>query len=430
MNKKIIDKNLLASFYIEGEKSITQLAKEFGICRVTIRKNLQNYGVKIRSDKLQQVLDLKNSRTKRKKDFDKGFLLREYIQNEKSLSLLARELHIRDITLRRILIEKEIKIRSYIEQQVLDYKNKRRGNLNLLSEYIEKNPEFFYILGVFKGDGYFNEKRNIVQVNVSMKNIEMLEEVVNILKKLSPKTRLKIIRHHDGYNNTTAQKRINFNSKDFFDKGLHKLLPRTIEEKKYYLKGLFDAEGSFYLNLKKSKKISKENREYYGWEKCLTIAQKNIEDLVLWNTWLKELGIDLKLHPSKNTRSQLCTKKNESILGFNRLIGFKIKRKQEKLEKAASMMAKSKLNLEEKFKVKKLYEETRLGAQLIGRIFYRSKSSILGILETFGTDTSKRKRRDHYITTEDIEKAEEIYGTPINILYNNVKTEKGIEDVK
>ena len=428
MNKKIIDKNLLTSSYVEDEKSITQLAKELEICRATIKKNLQNYGIKIRSDKLQQILDLKNSRTRRKKDFDKEFLLREYIQNEKSISFLARELCIRDITLRRILIEKGIKIRSYIEQQVLDYKNKRRSNLNLITEGVEKNPEFFYILGVFKGDGHINEKRNVVQVNVSIKNVEMLEEVVNIMKKLSPKTRIKIIRHHDGYKNTTAQKRINFYSKDFFDKNLHKLLPKTIEEKRYYLRGLFDAEGSLYLNLKKLKKISKENREYYGWEKCLSIAQKNIVDLTLWNSWLSELGVEFKTHLSKNTRSQLVTKKNKSIILFNKLIGFKIKRKQQNLEKAISLMTKSKLDQVKKTKVKNLYEETRLGALLIGKIFDRSKGSVLGALNNMGVDTSIRKRLSKYITIEDIKRAEEIYGAPLNLLYNSVKHEKGIVD--
>lgn len=270
-----------------------------------------------------------------RKTINIDLLIKEYI-NGKSINQLAKEMKSSYRFLVKNLKQKGIVIRTDKEQQQLDYNNKKHSNLNLLTNNIESNPLFFYILGALKGDGHYMFKRNCIQINVIDK--DFLEEIKRIFKIISPKTRVNIIQHTKENGNSKKQWRINLCCKDFFDKKLYLLKPLRLEEKINYLRGLWDAEGSVGLF---KRPVKKDNGKIYeGHDKWLTISQKSIMDLEEWSGYLQDLGIECNKQYKDDGRSSIIIRKNEYIRLFNDLIGFKIKRKQERLEEVVAYINK------------------------------------------------------------------------------------------
>jgi len=193
------------------------------------------------------------------------------------------------------------------------------------TKLLKIDPRFFYVLGSFKGDGHYNISQNKIQIAVT--DLEFLEEIKRIFNMLSPETRMNILFYKKATEKTKKQWRMNICSREFYKKKLHLLLPTNLQEKRFYLKGLFDAEGS----------VSKNGSS-------ITISQKNIEDIKLWKKWLEELGITTTMgiryvHNANGKESfvigehgYLRVLGNDSKINFYDVIGFKIKRKQKRLE--------------------------------------------------------------------------------------------------
>jgi intein-encoded DNA endonuclease-like protein len=248
--------------------------------------------------------------------FDKLILQQQYINDKKSIREIVKETKSHEATVRRNLKEIGICPRKYNEQQIIDNDNGKRINLNKIKPGIEKDPRFFYLLGAFKGDGHYNIKYTKIQFSVT--DLDFIEEVKHIFNVLSPETHMRILDGVEATKRTKKQWKINICSRDFFKKEYHKLLPKTLQEKRFYLKGLFDAEGS----------ASEDGGS-------ITICQKNLDDLRLWKEWLEELNIKTKQYISKEEEriyGHLRIFGRDSKINFYDAIGFKIKRKQDRLE--------------------------------------------------------------------------------------------------
>lgn len=211
----------------------------------------------------------------------------------------------------------------------------KKRRINTIKEDIVKHPKFYYVLGALEGDGYFNLKRGCFSINAT--DYDFLVEIKRIIKKLSPQTKLHLKKYLEAKGKLKAQWRINLYSKDFFDKRLHLLEPKTIEQKIHYLRGLFDAEGSIQLF---NRQVKRKGKVYWGKDKSLTLHQSDRGKLDLWSGWLEELGIKSMKIYRDDGRSCLNLRRNESIKLFNDLIGFKIKRKQKILDNVIAYINK------------------------------------------------------------------------------------------
>lgn len=297
-----LDYSKIAKDYQLG-KSQRQIANENNTCHKTIKRILSKKNIIVRP------------RLMLSKIIPEDILRDLYLNQNKSINEIAALTNSHHSVIKKNLIKLNIPLREYKEQLYINpsFLNK----LNKIRDNIEKYPEFFYILGSFKGDGHYNIKRNRVEISVI--DLDFLEEIKRTFNILSPETKISMIVSKEQTDTTQKLYRLAIYSSDFFNKKLHTLLPQTLEEKKFYLKGLYDAEGS----------IDKGKL-------AITLTQKNVQDLNLWESWLNELSI-------QTSRSMLTSGiyhwgvirilGKESKINFYNLIGFRIKRKQERLER-------------------------------------------------------------------------------------------------
>jgi hypothetical protein len=301
-----VDNQEIIGKYNSG-KSLRQIASDYKSCHKTIKRVLLRNGIVIRPKTILFSIDSI-------KDL--------YINKRKSIKEMSRIFNVHHNVIKKNLIHYNISMRNHKEQISIAYQTcpNLLNKLNNIKDGIERDPKFFYTLGAFKGDGYYNIKKSIIKISVT--DFDFLEEIKRIFNVLSPETRMEIKVSKEETITTKKLYRLNIGSRDFFNKGLHTLIPQTTQEKVFYLKGLYDAEGSIEKN------------------KCaITLAQKNIDNLNLWISWLNEIGIQT----STSTLNRIVNQKDyswsvvrilgkESKIKFYNLIGFRIKRKQERLE--------------------------------------------------------------------------------------------------
>src|SRR3989344_3442207 len=180
-------------------------------------------------------------------------------------------------------------------------------------------------------------------------------------------------------------------------------IPRTRDQKIWFLKGIFDAEGSAYFSWK-MRTIGKY--QFLSFNKNISLSQKDVKDLELWSSYLNELSIKSSLHDnSKKLRrnsnrikvSDIAIKNNDSIRQFKNLVGFRIKRKHDRLNYIISNIGKSQMKDKDISLILKLYKETSFGSHSIAKILDRSKSSILYILKKYGVSYRNKPKGNHVI---------------------------------
>lgn len=297
--------------YNEGLSSL-EIAKKYGASKAGILRILREKNIKFRITK---------------KTIDKDFLVEEYVNKKRSIEELKKETGSHYWTLKRNLNLNGISLRNFNEQGIINNKKIRRGeivndkNPNLLKNGIENDVRFFYILGALKGDGHYNLKQNKIQFAVT--DMDFVDEMKRLFSDMSPQTRLNIMVRKKATAKTKTQYGFCLCCADFYEKGFHKLEPQTLEEKRFYLKGLFDAEGSASAN-----------------GSSITITQKNLDALRKWKGYLLELGMNSNESINKITNiGRLYLIGLQSKINFFELIGFKIKRKQDRVEKYIKKIA-------------------------------------------------------------------------------------------
>lgn len=176
--------------------------------------------------------------------------------------------------------------------------------------------------------------------------------------------------------------------------------PYSKEEISWYLKGIFDAEGSIVTNY--THKLKGKNKRYFT--KHISLTQGNIRLLKKIKKYLTKFRIESKLYFNIKKRSCLVIKKNKSIKDFYELVSFRIRRKEQKLKFAISKMNHSKMTDGEKEKIRRLYLDTPLGSYRIAKLMKRDKMAILYHLK----DVPKIGKKSHKLITEEEKRAKEI----------------------
>jgi hypothetical protein len=304
-----LDYSKIVKEYQSG-KSQRQIANENNTCHKTIKRILSKNNIIIRP------------RSMLSKTLSEDILRELYLNQKKCINEIAKITNSHHLVVKKNLIRMNVPLRKYKEQLYVTPNFLNR--LNKIKDNIERDPRFFYILGAFKGDGHYNIKRNRVEISVI--DLDFLEEIKRIFNVLSPETKISIIISKKETDTTQRLYRLCLYSSVFFNKRLHKLLPQTLEEKKFYLQGLYDAEGS----VEKNKLV-------------ITLSQKNIDDLNLWKSWLNELGIQTSIGTASHNNYNWGVIRilgYDSKVKFYNIIGFRIKRKQDRLKTGLNALQK------------------------------------------------------------------------------------------
>jgi len=285
------------------------------------------------------------------------------------------------------------------------------------------DERIFYLKGAFDGDGHYRKDRPAISINVI--DFEFLELIKTLIKEIF-NLEVNICKQCPAKENSKEQRRINFHCGKEIYELLKNSVPITASDKIEYLKGMWDAEGSVGITLKI---INKKNGKIYrGYDKWLTIAQKDISKLDLWCEYMKELGIKTNKIYRKDSRSYLSVRTNESIIQFSKLINFRITRKRTTLDLILDRLGQSQLSKEDIDKVIFIYTNTNFGIEYIGKMFNRTKVAILSTLKRYQVNTNKNKQRK--IDTKDIRIVEEVLNKPIPFLLYQSKIKKEGGDEK
>jgi hypothetical protein len=180
-----------------------------------------------------------------------------------------------------------------------------------------------YLAGVLNGDGYIS---NVFGLNV--KDKEFSEA---FSKALEDGFGYKVLPKQDKRGMWIVRKGSRTGQFDF----LRTYGPETENEKGRWLRGLFDSEGNaMLLQLKKVGENSYHRR--------VSIYSTNFDTLTRAGKYFSDLGINYKIHPTKNSKSHRGSKvvfelalcgSQQNYARFYKLVGSSIPRKQDVLEK-------------------------------------------------------------------------------------------------
>ena len=280
-------------------------------------------------------------------------------------------------------------------------------SLTKLKENLEKDPRFFYILGALKGDGHLSNNKNgngyIIKLNVIDK--DFIEYYIQLWKEIAdidiPIRKVEIGELKG--KNLKPQYVAKFDCKIFFDRDYHNLLPQTIDEKRYYIAGLFDAEGTVGIYPRKH------------FKKWFRICQKDVSRLNLWGQYLFDIGINSFVQEMKGTHSYLSITNYEDVKAFYDKIPIVIARKKLAMKQVVEEQFKVyHKNLEtEKLVAQqvRLYRETNFGPKIIARLMNLPWQSVFSNIVRY-KEKGKNKNIKK-VSYDDFLKAEEILGRKI-----------------
>jgi hypothetical protein len=195
--------------------------------------------------------------------------------------------------------------------------------------HVKPTSDWGYLIGIVLGDGWLKARKGSYIVGVSSSRPEIVKKFHEVCNSLNI---------HSGYYNIICNNK-NVYCSEVCSKELYKYLrpcksadfhftvPKIIYKNKSmmygFLRGFFDAEGGVYKNI--------------GRNTTMNIAcwSKHISSLVQIRDLLKIGGIQSYLH-KENKKNQISARLNisdyENRLLFRNLVGFRIYRKQRKLD--------------------------------------------------------------------------------------------------
>lgn len=179
----------------------------------------------------------------------------------------------------------------------------------IMKEFLVADKRFSYIKGCVEGDGWFGD-RSTHLATIDTEWATYFSQVIKEWSGITPTLKLRKQKPHDLW-------LVNLYNR-FVMEFIRDTEPTDFLE---FLKGFADAEGSFTHPTKA-----------YHRKRVLRLANSNIELLNTIKTALLEHGINVGIYgPYKGVYS-LAISNNKGILWFYKNIGFRIRRKQERLE--------------------------------------------------------------------------------------------------
>lgn len=192
--------------------------------------------------------------------------------------------------------------------------------MNIKIINLNKNKEYFYLLGVLLGDG--NIKKDGIRIFV--KDRDFIEKCQKCIKKcLNEEVRIKW-RKNNGFGKKSYLWGVLYHSKTLvkiIQEDIKNLKNQENQEKMIaFLEGIYDSEGCVD---EKRKRIRLSMRIIFAKQIIQTISN-----------FLKSLKINhkIRIFKEKNKRWLIIDINGENVINFAKLIKFSIKRKQERLK--------------------------------------------------------------------------------------------------
>lgn len=194
-----------------------------------------------------------------------------------------------------------------MEKEILDLNKKELG----------------YLLGVYLGDGYSYSDKVIC---LEAKDLDFVEEFKRncLALDLNCPTRKRLNRNL--FIASTCSKSL-FSILESFILDRNKIIELSNEQKIMFLKAIFDSEGTIYQHPDKSVFLA-----IYNTDEKLLATTKTILESFKFSPVIKKQKVS-KGHFGKKQLFILSISTRKDIIRFGGLIGFSIRRKQEKLEK-------------------------------------------------------------------------------------------------
>lgn len=226
---------------------------------------------------------------------------------------------------------------------------------------IGHTKEWGYIIGLVLGDGCVRYKKN---GNYEIVVASTKPEIVDIFYECALKLKLHCIysirqqkargfKKVDGirYDATVLSKKLYLYLRPYKYKDFRFTIPDIIYRHKDmasgFLQGFFDADGGVYL--------TKNSYTYKGNIQCWS---KHVENLTQVKELLETLGILSYVHKEKKkqTSARLTISDYANRILFRELVGFRIKRKQERLDSMKAISKRKSYTIEQYSKVIELRE--------------------------------------------------------------------------
>lgn len=206
-----------------------------------------------------------------------------------------------------------VKIRS-----VKDYKSKNR-KYSLDETYFEKidSEKKAYVLGFIYADGYNNEDKGVIEINISTTDVEILEKINIELKSERPLLDLKCYEHEDYIQNPRTRLTLNSRkvSNDLASLGCKQgksltcklpdfnVVPKELFH--HFIRGYFDGDGCVHYNAERNTPII----EYIG---SIGFVDRSIEILSQF--------LDIKFSKSLTKKKNMA---NMQIYGVHQVSAFR-----------------------------------------------------------------------------------------------------------
>lgn len=241
------------------------------------------------------------------KELNVDDIIRMYTIEEKSLKEISILLDVNDGTVRKRLVDNNIRIRSRSECKKLKDKtspcsgNGRKYNLNF-NYFKNWSRNMAYILGFIGADGYINKNNSFVRISLQRGDIDILDKIKNEIDftgEVSKST------HRIGdmeYPTATLCIYSKYMVKDLIELGIvnSKSFTITMDKIPYeyrldFIRGYFDGDGSVGEQWTKSSKIPMLRA------RICSGSEKLLRDMV---NHLEELGVK-RVNVRKDSRKEL-----------------------------------------------------------------------------------------------------------------------------
>lgn len=214
---------------------------------------------------------------------EKELILKEYVENKKSLHYCSKLVHSNSDTVKKFLIENGVKVRNRAEALANAGQKERKYPVND-NYFSESNEKMAYLIGFIAADGNVSKKYHNLTITLSEVDIDFLRQIKQELGGREVKT----YQNQDGFSFCTwscASRQIREDLEKYniipnktFSFTFPESLPKIFW--KDFIRGYFDGDGSIYedanglrFSIVSAEEDILEKINQYFFENCQTSKQ-------------------------------------------------------------------------------------------------------------------------------------------------------------
>lgn len=232
-----------------------ELAKKYHIGIERVIKILKENNISIRT-KMESIIMRRNLESGKTYKEILNIVIDNYVNKQFGLKRSGQEFGISENTVRKILQENNVPIRSLKEAHIISNKNDPRNAIYKKDKnfFSKESKNMAWMLGFLASDGNVRKENNCIRIELSIIDIEILERIKKAIKIENP-----ISYRTDKKGNNFCH--LNWNSRQhkqdlakysIVPNKTYILKPPYLLSEKYqldYIRGYFDGDGTININL-------------------------------------------------------------------------------------------------------------------------------------------------------------------------------------